>query len=166
MPYRCVRLVILLGPQENSASLQTSDITQMPEQLIKAWFPPAPHVFLSVANAPLHSQISSGLYETLMPLVRQQVKSQIKVLDLSNMSVSIAPADYANWASASEALSREAVAPLKAEQKRALKRAAGDAAKIEAINAEYDEKIEAEQAAVANTPLEFYVELQTTYNFL
>ena len=101
-----------------------------------------------------------------MPLVKQQVKSQIKVLDLSNLAVSIAPADYANWSSAAEALSREAVAPLKAEQKRAIKRAAGDADHIAAINQEYDEKIDAEQAAVANTPLEFYVELETVYNFL
>lgn len=109
---------------------------------------------------------STSLYDTLMPLVKQQVKSQIKVLDLSNMTMQIAPADYANWSSAAEALSREAVAPLKAEHKRALRRASGDSEAIAQINSEYEEKIDAEQAAVANTPLEFYVELTTTYNFL
>lgn len=125
----------------------------------------APPLFVCACTHRL-IKISSSLYDTLMPLVRQQVKSQIKVLDLSSMNVTISPADYSNWSAAAEAMSREAVAPIKAEQKRALRRAAGDAEKIAAINAEYEEKIEAEQAAVANTPLEFYIELATTYNFL
>ena len=42
-------------------------------------------------------KISSGLYETILPMVKQQVESQIKVRDLSHTSVSIAPADYASW---------------------------------------------------------------------
>ena len=35
--------------------------------------------------------------ETILPMVKQQVESQIKVRDLSHTSVSIAPADYASW---------------------------------------------------------------------
>ncbi|MAU93104.1 MAG: hypothetical protein CMJ93_02695 [Planctomycetes bacterium] len=36
-------------------------------------------------------------YETIMPMVRAQVESQIRVRDLSKTSVSIAPADYSSW---------------------------------------------------------------------
>lgn len=101
-----------------------------------------------------------------MPLVKQQVESQIRVNDLTKMAVSIHPADHSSWASAADSLTKEAVAPIKAEQRRALKRADGDAATISQINAEFGERIEAEQAAVANHPLEFFCELETKYNFL
>lgn len=131
--------------QENASSLQTADITQMPENLVK---------------------ISTSLYDTLMPLVKEQVRSQIKVCDLSRMSVEVHPADFASWSAASESLTREAVAPLKADQRRALKRAVGDVAAIERINAEFSERIEKEQTAVANTPLELHLEMSTDYNFL
>lgn len=131
--------------QENATSLQTSDITQMPEQLIK---------------------ISSNLYDTLMPLVKQQVSSQIKVLDMTRMSVELSPADFTSWGAVADQLSREAVSPIKSEQRRALKKAAGDATRIAAINAEFAERIEAEQDAVSSTPLEMFLELDTDYNFL
>lgn len=111
-------------------------------------------------------QISSTLYDTLMPLVKEQVRSQIKVCDLSRMSVEIHPADFASWSAASESLTREAVAPIKAEQRRALKRADGDQTAVERINAEFAERIETEQAAVASTPLEIHLEVSTDYNFL
>ena len=111
-------------------------------------------------------QISSTLYDTLMPLVKEQVRSQIKVCDLSRMSVEIHPADFASWSAASESLTREAVAPLKAEQRRALKKAGGDQELISRINAEFADRIETEQAAVAGTPLEIHLEVSTDYNFL
>ena len=117
----------------------------MPEQLVK---------------------ISSTLYDTLMPLVKEQVRSQIKVCDLSRMSVEIHPADFASWSAASESLTREAVAPLKAEQRRALKKAGGDQGSVDRINAEFAERIETEQAAVASTPLELHLEVSMDYNFL
>ena len=42
-------------------------------------------------------KISSSLYETILPMVKTQVESQIKVRDLSSTAVSIAPADYSSW---------------------------------------------------------------------
>lgn len=130
---------------ENASALQTADITQMPEQLVK---------------------ISTGLYDTLMPLVKQQVESQIRVNDLSKMSVSVAPADHSSWSAAADMLTKEAVAPIKAEQRRAIKRADGDHEAIARINADFAERIEAEQAMVASVPLEFHMALKTKYNFL
>ena len=35
--------------------------------------------------------------ETILPMVKQQVESQIKVRDLSHTSVSISPADFSSW---------------------------------------------------------------------
>lgn len=101
-----------------------------------------------------------------MPLVKAQVQSQIRVADLSKLAVSIHPADHSSWSQAADQLTKEAVAPLKAEQRRSLKRADGDADAISRINAEFAERIEAEQAMVATHPLEFFVELETKYNFL
>lgn len=101
-----------------------------------------------------------------MPLVKQQVESQIRVHDLSKMSVSVAPADHSSWSAAADMLTKEAVAPIKAEQRRAIKRADGDPEAIARINAEFAERIEAEQAMVANVPLEFHMALKTKYNFL
>lgn len=130
---------------ENAGALQTADITQMPEQLVK---------------------ISSNLYDTLMPLVKQQVESQIRVADLSKMAISIAPADHANWSTAADEMVREATAPLKAEMRRAIKRAGDDQTLLAKINDDYSNKIERKQADVTNVPLEFHVALKTTYNFL
>ena len=101
-----------------------------------------------------------------MPLVEEQVRAQIKVTDLTRMSVEVQPADFSSWSAAADQLSREAVAPIKAEQRRALKRAMGDASRIASINAEFAERIEAEQEAVSTTPLEMSVQLSTDYNFL
>ena len=101
-----------------------------------------------------------------MPLVEEQVRAQIKVTDLTRMNVEVQPADFSSWSAAADQLSREAVAPIKAEQRRALKRAMGDTSRIASINAEFAERIEAEQEAVSTTPLEMSVQLSTDYNFL
>lgn len=101
-----------------------------------------------------------------MPLVKQQVASQIKVTDLSHLAVKIQPADYPSWSAAADALTKESVALLKAEHRRALRKAGDDPTKIAQINEDYGDRIEAEQTMVANTPLEFHVELSTDYNFL
>ena len=101
-----------------------------------------------------------------MPLVKEQVRSQIKVTDLTRMSVDIHPADFSSWSAAADALTKEAVAPIKAEHRRALKKAGDDAAAVEKVNQEFTEKIETVQAEVANTPLEVHLELSHVYNFL
>ena len=52
-----------------------------------------------------------------MPMVKQQVESQIRVADLSTMEVSVHPADYSDWGAAAEGMLAEHVQPLKAELK-------------------------------------------------
>jgi hypothetical protein len=130
---------------ENASALQMADVTQMPEQLVK---------------------ISSSLYSTLMPMVKQQVASQIKVCDLSRFAVSVHPSDHASWQSAADHITAEALKPLKEELKRALKRPGFTPEDHEQINAEFQAKIEKKQAEVTHAPMEFHMNLKTTYNFL
>lgn len=130
---------------ENASALQMADVTQMPEQLVK---------------------ISTGLYQTLMPMVKQQVAAQIKVCDLSRFAVSVHPSDHTSWQSAADHITAEAVKPLREELKRALKRPGNTPDDIDAINAEFQMKIEKKQADVTHAPMEFHMDLKTTYNFL
>ena len=53
-------------------------------------------------------KISSNLYESILPLVKTQVESQIKVRDLSRAQVTLAPAEYASWSEARSELMMEA----------------------------------------------------------
>jgi hypothetical protein len=52
--------------------------------------------------------------ETILPMVKQQVESQIKVRDFSQCSVAIAPAEYGSWSAARTELMAEAKVGLKA----------------------------------------------------
>merc|ERR1712159_822828 len=61
---------------ENADKLQMGEIAMMPEGLVK---------------------ISTSLYESILPLVKTQVESQIKVRDLSRAQVSVQPAEYTSW---------------------------------------------------------------------
>ena len=132
--------------EENQSRLQAADIQEMPDQLIK---------------------ISTSLYNTLMPLVKDQVSSQIKVADMTKMRVELAPADYNSWSEVSEQLTKEAVAPIKAEHRRALQRLGTEDFKAkESCNKYYTEMIESKMDEVSSQPLEFQAEIELEYNFL
>lgn len=130
---------------ENQAKLQMSEVHELPDQLVK---------------------ISTDLYERLMPLVKEQVTNQIKVADFTHMAVKIAPADFSSWNEVSDKLTSEAVAPIKAEHRRALKRVSGDSQAQKELDMHYQEKIEQQMQKIANTAYEFSVEMQMDYNFL
>jgi DNA polymerase III alpha subunit len=136
---------IIAAIQENSQSLQAANIAESPDQLVK---------------------ISDGLMSALMPLVEEQVRNQIKVADMSKFHMSLHPADYPSWSAAAEALSKEAVMPIRAQQKRALRAAGDDPEKIAAINAQYEARVDEAQQNVATTPLEFSLQMTIAYNFL
>lgn len=59
-------------------------------------------------------KISQGLYDTILPMVKTQVESQIKVRDLSNAAVTIAPADFGSWEAVRDTMLSEAKDGLKA----------------------------------------------------
>merc|ERR1712159_843246 len=83
---------IVSAISENADKLQMGEIQMMPEGLVK---------------------ISQSLYESILPLVRTQVESQIKVRDFSRAQVTLQPAEYASWSEARAELMIEKKRPLK-----------------------------------------------------
>merc|ERR1719454_250092 len=101
---------IVSAISENADKLQMGEISMMPEGLVK---------------------ISSGLYESILPLVKTQVESQIKVRDLSKAQVSLQPAEFSSWGDARAELMIEAKRPLKAQLQAELAAAASEEAREE-----------------------------------
>jgi hypothetical protein len=81
-------------------------------------------------------KIGTDLYQTILPMVQQQVSSQIKVRDLSAAKLSIAPSDATSWSEARTELLSEAKAKLRSELETELSTAGGDA-DMEAIRAKF-----------------------------
>lgn len=135
---------IVSAISENADKLQMGEISMMPEGLVK---------------------ISQSLYESILPLVRTQVESQIKVRDLSRAQVSIAPAEYASWTEARADLMVEAKRPLKAQLTAEVSAAANET-EATAIRAAFDKKERAIEHEIDHRPLEMHAELEVSYNFL
>lgn len=134
---------IVSAISENADKLQMGEISMMPEGLVK---------------------ISSQLYESILPLVRTQVESQIKVRDLSHASVSVAPAEFASWNEARSELMVEGKKPLMAQ--RASEIAAAPESEHDAIRAEYAQRERALEHEIDHRPLEVHMSLGVGYNFL
>jgi hypothetical protein len=111
-------------------------------------------------------KISTGLYNMLMPLLKDQVRAQIKVADFSAMRLDVAPADFGSWQEVTDVLTKEALGPIKQEHRRALLRVGSDEAKTVEVNAYFAERLETAMADVSNQPHEFFVQLGFAYNFL
>jgi len=129
---------------ENADKLQMGEISMMPEGLVK---------------------ISSGLYESILPLVKTQVESQIKVRDLSRSSVTITPAEFASWADARAELLTEAKRPYKAQLESDIA-GAGDEGEIRQIRATFEKKEKEIEHEIDHKPLEMHLSLGVSYNFL
>ena len=128
------------------------EVAAMPEQMLK---------------------ISTNLYDTLMPLVKEQVRAQIKVADLSRANIQIQPADFQNWSQAAERLVAEGYGPIekkKNEEIAALRSSSSEgddlSEQISAINAKCEQARKDHESRVLHQPVSFFVELGTTYNFL
>jgi hypothetical protein len=108
-----------------------------------------------------------AMYDTLMPLVKQQVRSQLKVCDMTRASVGIDPADHASWSAAAEALIAERMAPINARRNAELgtldDRNGTDG---ERIRQKYKDLALDIESDLMHKPMEFFCELQTQYNFL
>lgn len=109
-------------------------------------------------------RISSGLYESILPLVKSQVESQIKVRDFSSAQVTLMPAEHSSWAEAKSALVMEAKRAPKARFQAELA-AAADADK-ERVQMEFG-KLEREiENKVEHEIRDFHAEISISYNFL
>ena len=135
---------LMTAIKDNEAALQASEFAVMQEGLVK---------------------MSHSLYQAVMPVVKQQVEAQVKVRDYSKASVSIAPAEYASWQCALEAVTADAVRPFKDLRRRELAAASNADAKA-AINSKYDMDEHRAMHMAQHTPLEFHMELEHQYNFM
>jgi hypothetical protein len=131
--------------QENAERMQMGDVSMMPEGLLK---------------------ISSSLYESIAPLVKNQVHSQIKVRNFEKTRVTIAPAEFSSWSAARNELVVANKKPLKAQLASELQQWAGDSEKESAIRANFEQKEQAHEHTVDHQPMELHMELTLHYNFL
>lgn len=134
---------IVSAISENADQLQMGEISMMPEGLVK---------------------ISQQLYDSILPVVRTQVASQLKVRDFSKCCVSIAPSEYSSWSDARAELMVEAKRPLKAQLHAEISAAAGG--ESEAIRLKYDAKEKQVEAEIDHRPMDLHCELEVQYNFL
>ena len=80
----------------------------------------------------------------VLPVVKAQVASQVRVRDFSNVSFQISPAEHSSWAACLEAETINATKPLRAERQRALAAISSNlseslrAAEVERIGAAFD----------------------------
>ena len=121
------------------------------------------------AHAALHREglvkISSALYESVLPLVKSQVESQIKVRDFTRASVTVQPAEYASWAEARNEMIVEAKRPLKAQLQAELQNARDEESQDE-IRAAFQSREAALEHELDHRPLDLHMEVSYAYNFL
>lgn len=98
-----------------------------------------------------------------MPMVEAQVKNQIPLHDLSNTSVSIAPADYSSWHEVRTELMGEAKAGLKARVEAELAAAADDNA-LKALRDRFAAEERAIEHQIDHEVHQFSCALEVEYN--
>lgn len=135
---------IVSAISENAEKLQMGEISMMPEGLVK---------------------ISSGLYDSIMPLVKTQVESQIKVRDYSHMNVTIQPAEFGSWADARSELMIEAKRPLQAQLDSQISAAVNES-DIKQLRAAFRDKEREIEHDIDHKQMEFHLNLGVAYNFL
>lgn len=101
----------------------------------------------------------------MLPLVRTQVESQIKVRDLSKATVSIQPAEFPSWDAARSALITEAKRGPKSQMEAEIAEAVDDEArgKIRAAFLKREKQIE---HTIDHQPMDVHMALNVAYNFL
>jgi len=135
---------IVSAISENADKLQMGEISMMPEGLVK---------------------IGQTLYESILPLVKTQVESQIKVRDLSRAQVAIQPAEFASWSEARNELMVEAKRPLKAQLTAEVSAASSDGEAAQ-IRSAFEQREKALEHEIDHRPLEMHMEMEIQYNFL
>tara|TARA_Y100000768_G_scaffold330515_1_gene269267 strand:+ start:14853 stop:15380 length:528 start_codon:yes stop_codon:yes gene_type:complete len=135
---------IISAISENADKLQMNEISMMPEGLVK---------------------ISQQLYDSILPLVRTQVESQIKVRDFSKAQVVLQPAEFGSWADARSELMVEAKRPLKAQLQAELAASPSEDASEE-IRAAFSAREKALEHDIDHKPMDMHMEISVAYNFL
>ena len=129
---------IMAAIGENQHQIQSHEFSVMPEGLIK---------------------VSSELYDTFLPMVKQQVRSQIQVRNLSSLSASFTPVGFSKWGDYRQNRVLAAQAPIKARMARLDASDENGLAALEAQSKDIGEAIDLEPCRVSFAA-------SVTYNFL
>lgn len=136
---------LMAAVHDHQAALQVGEIEPMPEGLYK---------------------IHSSLYNTILPVVKQQVTNQIHVRDMTKFSIDVAASDFPNWQSAMDSLTADRIRALKTARQQALANAKRTGDKPDDINAHFDaEEIKA-TSEVQQTTVSFDIEAELAYTFM
>jgi hypothetical protein len=172
---------IVSAISENADKLQTGEITMMPyvyrlpltAYRLTSLPLTAYRLPLTAYRLPLDSchseglvKVSQTLYDNILPLVKTQVESQIKVRDMSKTKVVIEPAEFGSWSDARAALVTESIRPLKAKMESDISKCKGDDDAIEKIRAKFGEDQRDIEHKLDHSPMEVNIALGIEYNFL
>lgn len=108
-------------------------------------------------------KIGQELYQTVMPIVSQQVASQIRVRDLSSAKVTISPSESTSWNDARNELVTQAKEALRSELETSLA-ATNSESDIDGLRKDFakrEAKIESNIDSEVHT---FHTALAVTYN--
>ena len=100
-----------------------------------------------------------------MPIVTQQVMSQIRVRDFSTAKVAIAPSESTSWSDARNALVSEKKATMRSELESSLS-AAADETSIEKLRKDFATREALIEHNVDSKMYNFSMMLDVSYNFL
>ena len=108
---------------------------------------------------------STQLYEKIMPSVKQQIESQVKVRNFENMSVSMHPADFDTWTAARAHMLANSKKAIKAKMTSAL---VGIEApeEQEAIRLVYRNQEKEKELEIGRAPMSLTMNLGVAYSFL
>lgn len=104
--------------------------------------------------------------ESILPYVKSQVESQIRVRDFSECNVSIHPANFATWEEARATLSKEASRRIKAQYQAEIAANAGDADRLAQIEATFKAQERNAEHDLLHKPMDVHMCLDVNYNFL
>ena len=110
-------------------------------------------------------KIGTELYNTVMPIVSQQVASQIRVRDLSTAKVTISPSESTSWSEARNELVTQAKEALRSELETSLAASTGEQ-EIHQLRNTMSKREALIESNIDNQVHTFHTSLSVTYNFL
>jgi len=110
-------------------------------------------------------KIGTDLYKTILPMVKQQVESQIKVRDMSAAKITIQPADHTSWSDVRTELIAEKKAALRSELETELV-ALSDEGDIEKLRTSFSARERRIEHEVDSKVHNFSATVDVEYNFL
>jgi len=108
---------------------------------------------------------STQLYETVMPSIKQQIESQVKVRNFESMSVSMHPADFDSWTAARATMLANSKKAIKAKMTAALVGVEGSEAQ-EKIRVDFNNQEKETELDLGNKPMSLTMNLGIEYSFL